>query len=46
MIKVLDKPAGMLVSVLGGVLAGAIFKQVWKVACRAASGRRSPASPR
>jgi hypothetical protein len=32
MIKVLYKPAGMLVSVLGGVLAGAIFKQVWKVA--------------
>jgi hypothetical protein len=32
MTKVLYKPAGMLVSVLGGVLAGAIFKQVWKVA--------------
>ena len=32
MIKVLYKPTGMLVSVLGGVLAGAIFKQVWKVA--------------
>jgi hypothetical protein len=31
MTKVLYKPAGMLVSVLGGVLAGAIFKQVWKV---------------
>ena len=32
MTKVLYKPMGMLVSVLGGVLAGAIFKQVWKVA--------------
>jgi len=28
MTKVLYKPVGMLVSVLGGVLAGAIFKQV------------------
>ena len=24
----------MLVSVLGGVLAGAIFKQIWKLAAR------------
>ena len=32
MTKVLYKPMGMLVSVLGGVLAGSIFKQVWKVA--------------
>jgi Protein of unknown function (DUF4235) len=32
MIKVLYKPVGMLVSVLGGVLAGAIFKLVWKAA--------------
>jgi hypothetical protein len=32
MTKVLYKPVGMLVSVLGGVLAGAIFKQVWKIA--------------
>jgi hypothetical protein len=32
MTKVLYKPMGMLVSVLGGVLAGAIFKRVWKVA--------------
>ena len=32
MTKVLYKPMGMLVSVLGGVLAGAIFKQLWKVA--------------
>jgi len=32
MTKVLYKPVRMLVSVLGGVLAGAIFKQVWKAA--------------
>jgi hypothetical protein len=32
MMKLLYKPAGMLVSVLGGVIAGAIFKRVWKVA--------------
>ena len=32
MIKVLYKPVSMLVSVLGGVLAGAIFKKVWKLA--------------
>jgi Protein of unknown function (DUF4235) len=34
MIKLLYKSAGMLVSVLGGVVAGAIFKRVWKVAAR------------
>lgn len=34
MIKLLYKPAGMLVSVLGGMLAGAIFKRVWKIAAR------------
>jgi hypothetical protein len=32
MSKVLYKPASILVSVLGGVLAGAVFKQIWKVA--------------
>lgn len=32
MIKLLYKPVGMLVSVLGGLIAGAIFKKVWKVA--------------
>ena len=32
MIKLLYESAGMLVSVLGGVIAGAIFKRVWKVA--------------
>jgi Protein of unknown function (DUF4235) len=31
MIKLLYKPASMLVSVLGGILAGAIFKRVWKI---------------
>ncbi len=34
MIKLLYKPAGMLVSVLGGVIADAIFKRIWKVAAR------------
>jgi len=32
MIKVLYKPVSLLVSVLGGVLAGSIFKRVWKFA--------------
>jgi predicted metal-dependent enzyme (double-stranded beta helix superfamily) len=31
MIKLLYKPVSMLVSVLGGILAGAIFKEVWKI---------------
>jgi hypothetical protein len=34
MIKILYKPVGMLVSVLGGLLAGAIFKRAWKIAAR------------
>ncbi len=29
--KLLYKPLGLLVSVLGGILAGVVFKQVWKV---------------
>jgi Protein of unknown function (DUF4235) len=33
-IKILYKPVGILVSVLAGMLAGAIFKQIWKVAAR------------
>ena len=32
MSKLPYKLVGMLVSVLGGILAGAVFKQVWKVA--------------
>ena len=32
MMKLLYKPVGVLVSVLGGLLAGAIFKKVWKLA--------------
>jgi Protein of unknown function (DUF4235) len=32
MIKLLYKPVSLLVSVLGGMVAGAIFKQVWKLA--------------
>jgi hypothetical protein len=27
----LYKPVGLIVSVLGGILAGAVFKQVWKL---------------
>jgi len=34
MIKLLYKPFSVLASVLGGVLAGAIFKRVWKLAAR------------
>jgi hypothetical protein len=34
MIKLLYKPVGMLVSVLGGIIAGAIFKRIWKVTAR------------
>jgi hypothetical protein len=30
--KLLYKPVSLLVSVLGGIVAGAIFKQVWKLA--------------
>jgi hypothetical protein len=30
MAKLVYRPFGLLVSVLGGILAGAIFKQVWK----------------
>ncbi len=29
--KLLYKPLGLLVSVLGGILASVVFKQVWKV---------------
>jgi Protein of unknown function (DUF4235) len=32
MIKLFYKPVSILVSVLGGMLAGAIFKRVWKIA--------------
>jgi hypothetical protein len=29
-VKLLYKPFGLLFSVLGGILAGTIFKQIWK----------------
>ena len=35
--KILYRPVGLLSSVLGGLVAGAIFKQVWK--------RASPGQP-
>jgi hypothetical protein len=34
MIKLVYKPVSIVVSVLSGMLAGAIFKRVWKVAAR------------
>ncbi len=34
MSKLIYKPFSLLVSVLGGTIAGAIFKQVWRVAAR------------
>lgn len=32
MLKLLYKPVSLLVSVFGGVVAGAVFKQIWKLA--------------
>jgi predicted metal-dependent enzyme (double-stranded beta helix superfamily) len=32
MARILYKPIGLLFSVLGGIVAGAIFKRVWRVA--------------
>jgi hypothetical protein len=34
MTKLLYKPVSILVSVLGGALAGAIFKRIWKIAAQ------------
>lgn len=34
MSKLLYKPFSLLVSLLGGVVAGAVFKQIWRVAAR------------
>ena len=34
MIKLVYKPISLLVSVLGGMLARAIFKRIWKLAAR------------
>ena len=31
MVKLFYRPFGLLFSVLGGILAGAVFKQLWKV---------------
>jgi hypothetical protein len=39
MSKVLCKPVSLLVSVAGGLLAGAIFKQVWKLVAGEDEGR-------
>jgi Protein of unknown function (DUF4235) len=34
MIKLLSKPMSMLVSVLGGMLAAALFKRTWRIVAR------------
>jgi Protein of unknown function (DUF4235) len=34
MMKLFYKPVSMMVSVLGGLLAGALFKKVWQVVAR------------
>jgi hypothetical protein len=42
MIKLVYKPLSVLVSVLGGLLAGAIFKRIWKLAAREDDAPRPP----
>ncbi|MFL5959394.1 MAG: DUF4235 domain-containing protein [Gaiellaceae bacterium] len=34
MARILYKPLGLLISVLGGLVAGALFKRVWRVVAR------------
>jgi hypothetical protein len=34
MVKLLYRPLGLLVSLLGGLVAGALVQQVWKNVCR------------
>ncbi len=36
MIKLLYKPVGLIAGMVSGVLAGAIFKQIWKLAAHEA----------
>lgn len=36
MITALYKPLGLVASVVGGILAGSIFKQIWKMATHGA----------
>ena len=45
MTKVLYKPLSLIVGVLGGVLAGAIFKQIWKLAAREDDARNKLTNP-
>lgn len=42
MIRLLYKPLGLAVSVLGGVLASAIFKRLWKLTARQDKAPRPP----
>jgi hypothetical protein len=40
MIRLIYKPVSILASVLGGVLAGIIFKRIWQLAARKATDAR------
>ena len=42
MAKLVYRPFGLMFSVLGGILAGVIFKQLWKLA----SGQEEPPKAR
>jgi len=33
-VKLIYKPFGLLLSILGGIVAGALFKRLWRVAAR------------
>ena len=46
MIKIIYKPVSILVSVLGGILAGVIFKRIWKVATGKTKRPRHPTPTR
>jgi Protein of unknown function (DUF4235) len=40
--KLIYRPFGLVFSILGGILAGAVFKQVWK----RVSGKEDPPKPK
>lgn len=46
MIKLMYKPVSMLVSVLGGVLAGVIFQGMWKITAREDDVPKAPDAQR
>jgi Protein of unknown function (DUF4235) len=39
--KLLYKPFGLIVSVLGGVVAGALFRRIWKLAAHEAEAPKA-----